>query len=226
MCRSLFLCILEAIQEKDHRFKQKYDAAGVVGFSPYQKMTAALRQLAYGYSADCVDEYLRMSESSAMMWLKLFCEAVISAYKDEYLRRPNTDGIKRLLAVGEERGFMGMIESIDCTHWAWKNFPIAWRRQYIGKDGSPTIILDAVASHDLWIWHAFFSSSGLLNDPNILDMSPVFNEVAQGKSPKANFVVNGHTYEHGYYLADGIYPKCSAFVKTTLISYKLNMNHV
>ncbi|KAG1038089.1 hypothetical protein G6F43_012742 [Rhizopus delemar] len=85
MCLSLFLCILEAIQEKDHRFKQKYNATGVAGFSPYQKMTAALRQLAYGYSADCVDEYLRMSESSAMMWLKLFCEAVVSVYKDENL---------------------------------------------------------------------------------------------------------------------------------------------
>ncbi|KAG1050377.1 hypothetical protein G6F43_007342 [Rhizopus delemar] len=45
-------------------------------------------------------------------------------------------------------------------------------------------------------------------------MSPVFNKVAQGKSSKANFVVNSHTYEHGYYLADGNYPKYSAFVKT------------
>ncbi|KAG1520947.1 hypothetical protein G6F52_007186 [Rhizopus delemar] len=214
MRRSLFLRILEAIQEKDHRFKQKYDSAGVAGFSPYQKMTAALRQLAYGYSADCIDEYLRMSESSAMMWLKLFCEAVISVYKDEYLRRPNADDIKRLLAVGEERGFPGMIGSIDCTHWVWKNCPTAWHGQYIGKDGSPTIILEAVASYNLWIWHAFFGSPGSLNDLNVLDRSPVFNKVAQGKSPKANFVVNGHNYDYGYYLADGIYPKYAAFVKT------------
>jgi hypothetical protein len=37
-----------------------------------------------------------------------------------------------------------------------------------GRYGFPTIILEAVASHDLHIWHAFFSVAGSNNDINVL----------------------------------------------------------
>ena len=45
-----------------------------------------------------------------------------------------------------------MIESIDCMHWEWKNCPTAWEGQFTrGDKGTTTVILEAVASHDLWI---------------------------------------------------------------------------
>ncbi|CAA7029327.1 unnamed protein product [Microthlaspi erraticum] len=56
----------------------------------------------------------------------------------------------------EERGFPGMIGSIDCMHWEWKNCLVSWKGQYTRASGKPTIVLEAVASYDLWIWHAFF----------------------------------------------------------------------
>jgi hypothetical protein len=28
--------------------------------------------------------------------------------------------IPQLLAVGESRGLLGMLDSIDCMHWGWK----------------------------------------------------------------------------------------------------------
>jgi hypothetical protein len=41
--------------------------------------------------------------------------------------------------------------------------------QYRGKEKEPTVILEAVATHDLWIWHAFFGLPGTLNDITVLD---------------------------------------------------------
>ncbi|XP_020254359.1 uncharacterized protein LOC109831450 [Asparagus officinalis] len=35
--------------------------------------------------------------------------------------------------------------------------PTAWAGQYSGRHGGPTIILEAIASYDLWIWHALGS---------------------------------------------------------------------
>ncbi|CAN1163062.1 hypothetical protein LINPERPRIM_LOCUS32461 [Linum perenne] len=123
--------------------------------------------------------------------------------------------IQRLLHVGEQRGFPGMLGSIDCMHWAWKNCPTTWHGQYArGDHRTPTIMLEAVASQDLWIWHAFFGLPCTLNDINVLDRSPVFHEVLEGKAPKVQFSVNGRNYNLGYYLTDGIYPNWATFVKS------------
>ena len=82
---------------------------------------------------------------------KLMLERIIYLFGDEYLRRPTPTDLQRLLDVGEYRGFPGMIGSIDCMHWEWKNCPTAWKWQYSCGSGKPTIVLEAVASYDLWI---------------------------------------------------------------------------
>ena len=42
------------------------DAAGVLGFSPYQKISAAIRVIAYGIPTDYADEYLRIGEDTTI----------------------------------------------------------------------------------------------------------------------------------------------------------------
>ena len=116
--------------------------------------------------------------------------------------------------MGADRGFPGMLGCIDCMHWRWKNCPEAWHGQFTGHCHDPTIILDAVASQDLWIWHAYFGLPGSHNDLNVLQRSHLFARLAAGDAPPVNFEVNGHHYTMGYYLADGIYPSWSTFVKT------------
>jgi hypothetical protein len=60
----------------------------------------------------------------------------------------------------------------------------------------------------------FFGVAGSNNDINVLNRSPLFTEVVQGRAPEVHFMVNDNEYNMGYYLADGIYPEWATFVKT------------
>ena len=80
-------------------------------------MTAALRMLAYGVAADFMDEYVRIAKTTAITSLKKFIATVVAIFLKEYLRSPNNENIARLLAHGQNRGFSGMLGSIDYMHW-------------------------------------------------------------------------------------------------------------
>jgi hypothetical protein len=193
----LFRRILYAVEVHKPYFVQRRDNAGILGLSSLQKITVALRMLAYGITGDLVDEYLKIGETTAMMSLKLFVKSVISIFSDECLRSPTNHDIVRLLVVGQSRGFLGMLESIDCMHWKWKNCPVGWKGMYSGHIREPTIILEAVASNNLWIWHVFFGLPGSHNDINVLEMSFIFSELTQGCVPQVNYSINGHDYTMG-----------------------------
>ncbi|XP_071698948.1 protein ALP1-like [Rutidosis leptorrhynchoides] len=131
------------------------------------------------------------------------------------MRSPTTTDVARIYSAHEEKlGFKGMLGSIDCMHWEWKNCPVAHKGQYTrGDHKKPTIMLEAVASYDLWIWHAFFGMAGSNNDINVLNQSPVFDALKKGTAPSAPFEINGHQYTKVYYLADGIYLDWATLIK-------------
>jgi hypothetical protein len=124
--------------------------------------------LAYGLPADAVDKYVQITKSIAHESLEYFCRAVISAFGKEYLRSPNTADVAHLLQEGEACGFSGMLGSIDYMHWEWSCCPSAWKGFFTGRGKHPSMILQATASHDLWIWHAYFGLPGSCNDINVL----------------------------------------------------------
>lgn len=212
MNKPLFMRIVQRLSTEVEYFEQAHDCTGRAGLSTIQKCTAAIRQLAYGCASDSVDEYVRIGGSTARECLHEFTAGIIAVFGGEYLRRPTPDDLERLLYQNEQRGFPGMVGSIDCMHWGWKNCPTAWKGMYSRSTGKPTIVLEAVASYDLWIWHAFFGAPGTMNDLNILDRSNVFDDILNGKAPEVNFFVNGREYNLAYYLTDGIYPKWATFI--------------
>ncbi|XP_039811701.1 uncharacterized protein LOC120674613 [Panicum virgatum] len=170
MSKSLFLQIVAAVESHDDYFCQKPNVVGALGGSSIQKSIAALRMLAYGASADFLDDYVRMGESTIIECLKHF----VKVFSEQYLRAPNAEDTARLMAINHARGWPGMLGSIDCMHWKWDKCTAAWRGAYTGHKDGPTMILEAVASQDLWIWHAFFGLPGSLNNVNVLRRSPLF----------------------------------------------------
>ncbi|KAL3701160.1 hypothetical protein R1sor_019182 [Riccia sorocarpa] len=165
-------------------------------------------------SADAIDEYCRMAESTAQEALKRYCKAVLEVFGPDYLRLPTKTEIEKQITINKERGFPGMFGSLDCMSWAWKNCPKAWAGQFQGKDGHRNIVLEAVADQSLRIWHAYFDLPGSNNDINVVDRSPLVHNLLTGDLSAANYEVNGREYNRLYLLTDGIYPNWSVFVKT------------
>ncbi|XP_047942804.1 uncharacterized protein LOC125189584 [Salvia hispanica] len=146
-----------------------------------------------------------------------FVRACGKSFSPEFLRKPTSDKCQRLLDMhGAVHSFPGMMGNIECMHWEWKNCPVAWKGQFTTgfKSKHPSMILEAVADYCLRIWHAYFGVAGSNNDINILQSSPLFNDKCRREGPEISFVTNGTQYRMGYYLADGIYPRWSVFVKT------------
>jgi hypothetical protein len=67
-------------------------------------------------TVDTIDEYLKLGKTTALECLEYYCSCIIECFRDEFLRRPTVTDTQRLLAKAEERGFFGMLGSIDYMH--------------------------------------------------------------------------------------------------------------
>jgi hypothetical protein len=146
--------------------------------------------------------------------MEIFCDAMQEIYGATYLRAPNEEYLKMILAETASRGFPGWLGSLDCMHWGWKNYPKALAGKFKGKEKTPTIVLEAILTHSTWIWHSFFGNSGTLNNINVLQRSPLFKSNLDGTSWGVNFDLNRTSYPNGYYLVDGIYPDWGTVYKS------------
>nr|GEU85862.1 hypothetical protein [Tanacetum cinerariifolium] len=157
----------------------------------------AIRQLAYGMEPDAVDEFLQMSDRTSRQSLDHFCTSVMKILRREYLRKPTvTDVVKLYRHHQDTHRFPGMLGSLDCTNWEWLGCSYAHKAQYVRRDhgSNPFILLEAIVSQDLCIWHDFFGVARLNNDINVLHQSLLFNDLKSRRAPKIPFVANGITY--------------------------------
>jgi Plant transposon protein len=124
-------------------FEQRRDAVEKLGSTTDQKLWVALRLLGQGMGADYVVEVSRMSESLTSIYLKRFCAGVVRVFGDTYLRLPSSDDLKGIEDIYAKLGLPGCIGAIDCAGWQWGACPVADQGLHRGKEGKPTLRLEA-----------------------------------------------------------------------------------
>ena len=206
MSKRLCQCIIENVAGHEVYFTQRPDATGKLGATPYQNVTAVLKVLIYGTTSDAFDDYVRLSDSTVDKAVNLFARTVNEVFGSEYLRSPTIADVQYLMNMNARRGMPGMLGSLDCTHWGWEQCPTALKGQYQDRDGKVTTILEAIASPDGWIWHAFFGMPDSCNDINVIDNSPFLFKMMEGGFGASEYAVNGKPFVLPYFLVDGIYP--------------------
>lgn len=214
--RDVFNTVFEKLKDLPD-FRQKYDALKKPGISPLCRVVACWRIIINGTSADKIDEYLQISETTANYALKVFCKAVVRIFGDQYLNRcPTEEEKRRLTGLMAQRGFPGCFGSWDCKHFDWKNCPVRFAGQYQGKEGKKTIVLEAVCDADLYIWYFFFGQPGSLNDINIINKSSILGAILTNEfnTKIDEYKINNTLFDWMYFLADGIYPSWLIFYKT------------
>jgi hypothetical protein len=165
MPRSVFNKIQEKIIGKGLFEHRKMNLSGRKGIHPLVRLTACLRRLAYGDSSDREDENLEIAKSTVDESLKCFNRLMKNEFGAHYLNRcPSPAEIRRSVTINSGRGFPGMFASWDCKHFSWKNCPVALAGQHKGKENDKTLILEAIADPDLYIWGCTFWSMAFIQN--------------------------------------------------------------
>jgi hypothetical protein len=209
----VFNRILNAIERKEY-FQRTSDCTGKLGASPQTKLISVLRMLANATSLDAQDEYCQLSESTVKLCLKAFIDVIETEFHDEFLRYSTTAELKSLMERMSLRGFPGAWVSIDCSHMTWKNCLTALQGQYRNKIGQCSIVTEVVCDENLRAWKAFLGMPGSLNDINVLDHSPMVQNIKCGTFlPRIDYKIRGTTHDIPYLVADGLYPEWPMLAK-------------
>ncbi|XP_071683492.1 uncharacterized protein [Lolium perenne] len=118
----------------------------------------------------------------------------------------------RMLAYGilgdTQDDYLRMTESIaiDCMHMFCRAIVVIFGKNYLHT-------LNAEDTTRILAQNTDMGFSGMLGSIDCM-CSNVFQKDVEGTAPPVQFEINGHQYDKGYYLVDGIYPRWSTFLKT------------
>jgi hypothetical protein len=205
-------------------YASQVDATGRKGASLESEIFLPLKTLAFGTAEHAFSDYFQTSKTLASKCCEEFANMMRYIYSDEFLRIPDVNNLKSITRLHHKvHGVRGMFGSLDCMHTRWKNCSKAWQQSFkSGKEsGGPTVVLEALSDYHLWFWHISFGYAVLLNDLNILNLSPLLesslvDSTFRSLEEMANlipFEVGGDAFNRLYALVDGIYPWYSRFVK-------------
>jgi len=183
------------------------------------RLLLPLKSMAYGVPPHAFRDYFQMSTSFARVCCNNFDATIKLVYQEEYLRVPDTNDLQAIMNLHHSvHGINGDLGKLDCMHTTWKNCPKAWAGSFQGKEGVPTIVLEALSDYHLWFWHAAYGFAGTLNDVTILSYSTLLESLLNGtfhalEAPLMPYEINGEQFTKMFILVDGIYPQYSRFVK-------------
>jgi hypothetical protein len=101
---------------------------------------------------------------------------------------------------------------VDASHVRWR-CPKHLQALYKGKEQATTIVVHAVATHNLRCDHLFVGAPGTNNDISTTHQDPLFCDILNGHYGQHTFTIGDNTFAHHYYLADDIYPTWGVLVK-------------
>jgi hypothetical protein len=112
-----------------------------------------MKMICYGVSFSAFSDYYQMGESTAKLCYNKLCQGIIKypAISDYSLRYPLKSDARRIVSLHKSvYGIDGCLGCLHVTKIHWAACPKAWKGQFEGKEGYPTIRLEAVADNNLW----------------------------------------------------------------------------
>ena len=79
-----------------------------------------------------------------------------------------------------------------------------------------SVIAEAVAGHDMYLWNICLGFPGSLNDTQVLGRSTITGQYLESPAATVEYHINGEKFTGAYLLADGIYPPEALFMKSIL----------
>jgi hypothetical protein len=203
-CRERFCLNCSRLRRKLF-FTRRGVAACLLGFSPYQKVLAAMRVIVYNILADYTgaSSHWRRYDSQPLCGClpRFWSGILVSSTSELPMKRTQigwrTQWSKRTTGYAWERRLHALaVEEMPCclaraVHW------LSSRSNYFSWTGCLSGLVDLALF--LWVsqvcqWHK-----------NLL-RSPIFASLASGDALTRNYTFNCHGYTIGYYLAEGINP--------------------
>lgn len=165
--KCVFQRVYDALQT-DRLFQIRRNAAHRWSIHPLVKATAVFRHIAYGTSADQLDEQFQIAETTFLKVRKRFCQVVIETFGPLYLPELSASLASKLIAKHEKLGWPGLLGSLDCSHWIWAKCPKSWQGDFKRGDlEHPTIVYECACDADMYIFHCNFAAPGANSDINV-----------------------------------------------------------
>ena len=122
--------------EQDPYFVQRPDVVGILGLSSLQKYIEAIRMLAYGISADLLDEYCRLGENTTLELLLRFVRAMCTCFETHYLRQPSRANLDAQVAINYVWDFQGCLADLIACIGIGQNIPPLGKHNTKTKTGT------------------------------------------------------------------------------------------